>query len=139
MEQKKRIPGLRKKWKQQSIQNQIFLSMLLVIILGVGMLVNFMYKASIDAIEQNYRISYEATLKNSSKVMDMNLRNIIEGGRSFLNNETLQQILDNSGEYSGSKFSTGDQEKLKDVANELASQQPWINYIVFADLYGHYY
>ena len=59
--------------------------------------------------------------------MDMNLRSIIEGGRSFLNNETLQQILNNGKEYGGSKFSTKDQEQLKEVANELASQQPWIN------------
>lgn len=139
MERKKHISGLQKKWKQQSIQNQIFVSMLLVILLGIGILGNFMYKASINAIEQNYRISYESTLKNSSRVMDMNLRSIIEGGRSFLNNETLQQILSNGKEYGGSKFSTKDQEQLKDVANELASQQPWINYIVFADLYGHYY
>lgn len=136
---KKKFPRLWKKWKQQSIQKQIFLSMLLVIFLGVGMLVNFMYKASIDAIEQNYRISYESTLKNSSRVLDMNLRSIIEGGRSFLNNEMLQQILKNGEKYGGSKFCTDDQEKLKDIANELASQQPWINYIVFADLYGHYY
>ena len=139
MERKKHISGLQKKWKQQSIQNQIFVSMLLVILLGVGILGNFMYKASINAIEQNYRISYESTLKNSSRVMDMNLRSIIEGGRSFLNNEMLQQILNNGKEYGGSKFSTKDQEQLKEVANELASQQPWINYIVFADLYGHYY
>lgn len=103
------------------------------------MLANFMYKASVETIEQNYRISYESTLKNSSRVLDMNLRSIIEGGRSFLNNETLRQILEHGDEYGGSKFSTKDQEKLKDIANELASQQPWINYIVFADLSGHYY
>lgn len=139
MEQKKHIFGLRKKWKQQGIQNQIFLSMLFMIILGVMVLTNFMYKASIDTIEQNYRISYESALKNSSRVLDMNLRSIIEGGRSFLNNETLRQILEHGDEYGGSKFSTKDQEKLKDIANELASQQPWINYIVFADLFGHYY
>lgn len=137
--QKKYMRSLQKKWKQQSIQNQIFLSMLLVIILGVGVMVNFMYKASIDAIEQNYRISYESTLKNSSRVLDMNMRSIIEGGRSFLNNAALQRILEHGYEYGGSKFSTRDQEKLKDIANELASQQPWINYIVFSDLYGHYY
>lgn len=130
---------MQKKWKQQSIQNQIFLSMLLVVILGLGVLVNFMYKASIDAIEQNYRISYYSTLRNSSRVLDMNLRSIIEAGRGFLNNETLQEILQHNGEYSGSKFSTKDQEKLKDIANELASQQPWINYIIFADFDGHYY
>ena len=136
---KKYIHRLQKKWKQQSIQNQIFLSMLLVLILGIGILINFMYKASIAAIEQNYRLSYISSLKNSSKVLDMNLRSIIEGGRSFLNNNALQKILENSTEQEGNKFSTKEQEKLKDIANELASQQPWINYIIFADFHGHYY
>ena len=49
---------------------------------------------SIDAIEQNYRASYQSTLKNSSRVMDMNLKNIVDVGRNFLNDEALQQILE---------------------------------------------
>ena len=43
---------------------QIFLSMFLITLLGVGVLMNIVYKTSIDAIEQNYRASYQSTLKN---------------------------------------------------------------------------
>lgn len=141
MERKKKeyFKGLKTVWGQQGIQKQIFLSMFLIVLLGVGTLINFMYKASIDAIEQNYRTSYQSTLKNSSRVMDMNLRSIIEAGRSFLNNGQLRHVLTNSKNYGGTAFSTGDQEILRSVANELASQQVWVNYIVFTDLYGHYY
>lgn len=141
MERKKKeyFKGLKTVWGQQGIQKQIFLSMFLIVLLGVGTLINFMYKASIDAIEQNYRTSYQSTLKNSSRVMDMNLRSIIEAGRSFLNNGQLRHVLTNSKNYGGTTFSTGDQEILRSVANELASQQVWVNYIVFTDLYGHYY
>lgn len=71
-----------------------FLSMFLITLLGVGVLMNIVYKTSIDAIEQNYRASYQSTLKNSSRVMDMNLKNIVDVGRSFLNDEALQQILE---------------------------------------------
>ncbi len=141
MERKKKeyFKGLKTVWGQQGIQRQIFLSMFLIVLLGVGTLINFMYKASIDAIEQNYRTSYQSTLKNSSRVMDMNLRSIIEAGRSFLNNGQLRHVLTNSKNYGGTAFSTEDQEILRSVANELASQQVWVNYIVFTDLYGHYY
>jgi len=141
MERKKKeyFKGLKTVWGQQGIQKQIFLSMFLIVLLGVGTLINFMYKASIDAIEQNYRTSYQSTLKNSSRVMNMNLRSIIEAGRSFLNNGQLRHVLTNSKNYGGTTFSTGDQEILRSVANELASQQVWVNYIVFTDLYGHYY
>ena len=141
MERKKNayFKGLKTVWGQQGSQKQIFLSMFLIVLLGVGTLINFMYKASIDAIEQNYRTSYQSTLKNSSRVMNMNLRSIIEAGRSFLNNGQLRHVLTNSKNYGGTTFSTGDQEILRSVANELASQQVWVNYIVFTDLYGHYY
>ena len=139
MEKKKQVSGIQKAWRQLSIQNQIFLSMFLITLLGVGVLMNIVYKASIDAIEQNYRASYQSTLKNSSRVLDMNLKNIVDVGRSFLNDMSFQQILENGNEYGGSKFSSGDRTKLRKVANEMASQQVWVNYIVFTDLYGHVY
>lgn len=139
MENKKQASGIQKAWRQLSIQNQIFLSMFLITLLGVGVLMNIVYKASVDAIEQNYRASYQSTLKNSSRVLDMNLKNIVDVGRSFLNDKSFQQILENGNKYGGSKFSFGDRTKLRKVANEMASQQVWVNYIVFTDLYGHVY
>ena len=139
MENKKQASGIQKAWRQLSIQNQIFLSMFLITLLGVGVLINIVYKASVDAIEQNYRASYQSTLKNSSRVLDMNLKNIVDVGRSFLNDKSFQQILENGNKYGGSKFSSGDRTKLRKVANEMASQQVWVNYIVFTDLYGHVY
>lgn len=139
MEKKKQASGIQKAWRQLSIQNQIFLSMFLITLLGVGVLINIVYKASVDAIEQNYRASYQSTLKNSSRVLDMNLKNIVDVGRSFLNDKSFQQILENGNKYGGSKFSSGDRTKLRKVANEMASQQVWVNYIVFTDLYGHVY
>lgn len=139
MEKKKQASGIQKAWRQLSIQNQIFLSMFLITLLGVGVLMNIVYKASVDAIEQNYRASYQSTLKNSSRVLDMNLKNIVDVGRSFLNDKSFQQILESGNKYGGSKFSSGDRTKLRKVANEMASQQVWVNYIVFTDLYGHVY
>ena len=139
MEKKKEPLGIQKAWRQLSIQNQIFLSMFLITLLGVGVLMNIVYKTSIDAIEQNYRASYQSTLKNSSRVMDMNLKNIVDVGRNFLNDEALQQILEKGNEYGGSKFTSTDRVKLRVIANEMASQQVWVNYIVFTDLYGHVY
>ena len=99
MENKKQASGIQKAWRQLSIQNQIFLSMFLITLLGVGVLMNIVYKASVDAIEQNYRASYQSTLKNSSRVLDMNLKNIVDVGRSFLNDKSFQQILENGNKY----------------------------------------
>ena len=57
--------------------------------------------------------------------MDMNLKNIVDVGRNFLNDEALQQILEKGNEYGGSKFASTDREKLRVIANEMASQQVW--------------
>ena len=139
MEKREHFAGIKKAWKQLSLQNQIFLSIFLITLLGVGFLMNIVYKTSVDAIEQNYRTSYQSTLKNSSRVMDMNLKNIVDVGRNFLNEEALQKVLENGDEYAGLKFSSVDRTILRNVANEMASQQVWVNYIVFTDLYGHVY
>ena len=40
MEKKKKPSGIQKAWRQLSIQNQIFLSMFLITLLGVGVLMN---------------------------------------------------------------------------------------------------
>jgi len=61
----------------------------------------------------------------------------VDVGRNFLNDEALQQILEKGDEYGGSKFSSTDRVNLRKIANEMASQQVWVNYIVFTDLYGH--
>lgn len=136
---KKWASGIQRVWKQLSIQNQIFLSMFLITVLGVGILMNIVYKTSIDAIEQNYRMSYQSALNNSSRIIDMNLKNIVDEGRNFLNNQSLQQVLKKENGFSGNRFLYSDCVKLGKVANEMASQQVWVNYIVFADLYGHVY
>ena len=74
----------------------------------------------------------------------MNLKNIVDVGRSFLNDKSFQQILEpfwlteiNMEEVNF--LPRGQRAKLRKVANEMASQQVWVNYIVFTDLYGHVY
>ena len=113
---KKRVSGIQWVWKQLSIQNQIFLSMFLITVLGVGILMNIVYKTSIDAIEQNYRMSYQSALNNSSRIIDMNLKNIVDEGRNFLNNQSLQQVLKKENGFSGNRFLYSDCVKLGKVA-----------------------
>jgi two-component system sensor histidine kinase YesM len=113
--------------------------MLLITGLSIIVLGNVAYIRSAQAIERNYQVSYESTLKNSSRVMDMNLRNLIESARSFLNNESLRSVLQSSENYPGSKFSSKDQQILIDITGDLASQYAWVNSVTIMDLYGHYY
>lgn len=126
-------------WRRRSIQDQIFITMVLISVFSIFVLGNIAYQTSAEAIEENYRKSYESTLKNSSRVMDMNLKSIIEAARGFLNDKNLQKVLEKGGEYPGYKFSTGDQQIIQDTAEVLSTQHAWVNSIAFMDLFGHYY
>ena len=112
----------------------ILLAVFLIFMLG-----NLAYRLSQRAIEQNYVSSYRAALQNSSRVLDMNLKSIIDAVRRFLNEEDLQNVLMNAGNYPAGSFSTEDKKALEAVARTLAWQQALVNDVVFMDLYGHHY
>ncbi|MDO4305327.1 MAG: sensor histidine kinase [Eubacteriales bacterium] len=139
METKGKLQICRNWWRRRSIQDQIFISMLLVAVISIFVLGNVAYQKSAEAIEENYRKSYESTLRNSSRVMDMNLNTIIEVVRGFLTDKNLQDVLENGGDYPGYKFSSSDQQRIEETAEVLSTQHIWVNSIVFMDLYGHYY
>lgn len=128
-----------KKWfGKNGIQEQIFFSTLLIAVLAMGVLGYVAYMSSAKAIEQNYKESYDSTLKNSSKVMDMNLGNIIEAARGYISDPELCSLLEESC-YGGYQFTASDQKKLDDLTDALVTQQVSVNAVAFMDLHGHYY
>lgn len=126
-------------WSYQRIQQQIFFSLLLISLLGIGLLGSVSYRISSRAIEKNYQLSHESTLKNSSKVLDMKLNPMIEMIRSFLNDADLQQVLENQTLDGRQYFTTAEQSTLREVGWRLTKQENSVNYVAFMDLYGHYY
>lgn len=126
-------------WANQRIRQQIFYSLLLVSLLGIGLLGWVFYRFSSRAVEKSYQLSHESTLKNSSKVLDMNLNPIIEMIRSFLNDEDMQQVLESQTEDGRQTFTGGEQNKLRNVGWRLTKQENSVNYVAFMDLYGHCY
>lgn len=63
-------------------------------------------------IEENYRQSYETMLKNSSKILDLKLKPIIDKGRSILTNSQLCEVLENGSKDGEHEFSLEDQKVL---------------------------
>lgn len=131
--------GVKSWWVYQRIQQQIFFSLLLVSLLGIGLLGGVSYRISSRAVEKNYRLSHESTLKNASKVLDTQLSPIIEMTRSFLNDTELQQVLQSQKEDGRRAFTGAEQRILKNVGERLTKQENSVNYVAFMDLYGHYY
>ena len=113
----------------------ILASVLLVLLLG-----DLMYHSSERAIEQNYQTTYRVALRNSSRVLDMNLRSIVEIVRTFLNEDPIITVLKaGNPEQEKGEFSTAEQKSLETAAKKLAWQQAWVNDIAFFDLYGRHY
>jgi len=139
MEQKKHSRQIRRWWGHQRIRHQIFLSLLLVSVLGISVLGSFSYQISRRTVEENYRKSHQASLKNTGKVLDMNLSSIIEMIRAFLNDPDLQQVLCSQTEDGKQAFTLTEQKIIREVAERLTTQESFVNHVAFMDLYGHYY
>ncbi len=133
------LSRIKKWWLYQRIQQQIFFSLLLVSLLGIALLGSVSYRISSRAVEKNYQLSHESTLKNSSKVLDTQLSPIIEMIRSFLNDEGMQRVLE-SQTADGRRVFTGEEQRvLKSVGERLTKQENSVNYVAFMDLCGHCY
>ncbi|MDO4648920.1 MAG: histidine kinase [Eubacteriales bacterium] len=112
---------------------------LAVAILIIGILGQFAYVSSERAVLQTYRASYGNALQNSSRVLDMNLQNVIEVVRSFLNEPQLKAVLEGSNQVLPGDFSYTDRKSLEDVGKTLAQQNAAVNCILFMDLQGNHY
>lgn len=126
-------------WINQTIQRQIFFSLLLISLFGIGFLGGVSYRISSRAVEKNYQLSHEATLKNSSRVLDTQLSPIIEMIRSFLNDAELRRVLKSQKHDDRRTFTGEEQRTLKSVGERLTKQENSVNYVAFMDLHGHHY
>ena len=116
-------------------RNILALGLLIAAVVLVFLLGNLAYHSSEHAIEQNYQTTYRVALRNSSRVLDMNLRSIVEIVRSFLNEDPVITVLKSGNpEHSTGKFSTAEQKSLEAAAKQLAWQQAWVNDIAFFDV-----
>lgn len=129
---------IRKKINDFSIQKQILFSMILIAVLAIGVLGYISYRTSANAIERNYVESYDSALKNTSKVLDLNLSSIIETVRGYLSDDELCDLLEES-TYARGNFTSRHKIALDEVVDSLLTQQVSVNGIAVMDLHGHCY
>lgn len=126
-------------WKQHNIREQIFYSMLFLTILAVGILGTVSYYATSAAIERNYRLSYEVAMQNSSRVLDLKLKSIVEKVRDILSDRQLAKMLDGTREYDDNEFLLADQKILDSILDNITYQEQYVNSVAVMDFHGHYY
>lgn len=126
-------------WRRHNIRDQIFMSMLFLTILAIGVLGTVSYHMEKTTIEENYRQSYEIMLKNSSKILDLKLKPIIDKGRSILTNSQLCEVLENGSKDGEHEFSLEDQKVLERILTSITLQEEAVSSVAVMDFYGHHF
>lgn len=126
-------------WRRHNIRDQIFMSMLFLTILAIGVLGTVSYHMEKTTIEENYRQSYETMLKNSSNILDLKLKPIIDKGRSILTNSQLCEVLENGSKDGEHEFSLEDQKVLERILTSITLQEEAVSSVAVMDFYGHHF
>lgn len=126
-------------WKNHTIREQVFLSMLFVSLLSIGVLGFSAYRMSRRTIEGNYQKAHVLTLKNSSRVMDLTLKPIVDKSREILNDPELKGLMSGDREYDRQEFRLTDQRELEQILSTIMTQEKSVHSAGLFDLRGHYY
>ena len=126
-------------WRRHNIRDQIFMSMLFLTILATGVLGTVSYHMEKTTIEENYRQSYETMLKNSSKILDLKLKPIIDKERRILTDATLCEVLERGQKDGDHEFTQEDQKALEKILTNITFQEEAVSSVAVMDFYGHHF
>lgn len=139
MEKKNVFRRIRQWWNHRSIREQIFFSMLFVTLAITVVLGNLAFYVSKKTIEKNYQQTHEDSLKTSSKILNLQLDNIIEICRAPLSDAEFAAAFTQTSNDGEEEFDYPQKKTLQTFSRQISSQDVLINSIAFMDLNGHYY
>ena len=129
-----------KKWQGSiSLRKQIFAAMLLITLCITTVFGEVAYGFARNKIEENYQKSHVSNLKNTSRVLDLQLQNLINTARNALTDARLYSALNSTPANTGLGFGREQEAVLQQIAAGMANLDGTIDSIVFADLNGHCY
>ena len=132
------LKGKLKKWRERvSLRKQIFTALLLSTFCVTLLFGELAYNFAKNKIEENYQKSHIANLNNTSKVLDLQIRNLVDIARNALNNAQLYTAFSETAADGKLEFGRAQQALLRRIASDMANLDGSINSIVFADLQGH--
>jgi len=110
--------------RQLKIKDQILLAMLIGTLVASIILGTTIYNISKTTIQNNYRSSHTYNLQVSSNIIDIQLKTIIELGRSVLTDEVLKEALTSEKNNKKSKyFSSVNSLTINRIIGEIASYE----------------
>ncbi|QHQ61009.1 histidine kinase [Anaerocolumna sedimenticola] len=124
--------------KKLKIKDQILLAMIIGSLLSSAVLGVAIFNISKITIENNYKNSHTYNLQVSSNIIDIQLKSIIELGRSVLNNDSFKKAL--TGEENnknGRYFSSINSLTISRTVSEIASHDVLIDGITIINENGN--
>ncbi len=126
------------KIKQLKIKDQILLAMMVGSLLSSAILGTIIYNISKTTIENNYKSSHTYNLQVSSNIIDIQLKSIIELGRSVLTDENFKEALTSDKNYrSGKYFSSINSIKINRIIGDIGSYELLIDGIAIVSESGN--
>lgn len=125
--------------RQASLQNRIFFSMVSLTLALILVLTAVVYSVSDETIERIYVTSNAHSLRVSSQIVDQQLQQLIEIGRTVLIDDEVKAALLNGKEDGKIQFEGETRKVLAAVTEKMSTQNALIASIALMDLHGHTY
>ena len=123
--------------KQLKIKDQILLAMIIGTIVSSIILGTTIYNISKSTIQNNYRNSHTYNLQVSSNIIDIQLKSIIELGRSVLTDENFKSALvSEKNDKNGNYFSSVNSLTINRIIGDIASYELLIDGITIVNEEG---
>lgn len=124
--------------KKMKIKDQILLAMIIGTLLSCSILGVTIYNFSKVTIENNYKNSHTYNLQVSSNIIDIQLKSIIELGRSVLTNDSFKKALTSEDNKRNSRyFSSINSLTINRTISDIVSHDPLIDGIAIINEYGN--
>ncbi len=124
--------------KKMKIKDQILLAMITGTLLSCTILGVTIYNFSKITIENNYKNSHTYNLQVSSNIIDIQLKNIIELGRSVLTNDSFKKALTSEENQKNSRyFSSINSLTINRAISEIVSRDALIDGISIVNENGN--
>lgn len=107
------------------IYRQILWSMVALAIVTTGLLGVTIFSISKRTMEDHYQRSHSNNLRVSSKVIDIQLKSIVEQGRQLLENSVFIQAFTQE-QGNGRFFSSSNQQRIEQILSDLINRDPLI-------------
>ena len=134
-----RLPrSLQMKWTVQfSLRKRIAFTMILLLMVSTICLGTAVFQISRKTIERNYQTAHLHNLQVSSQMMDIYLQEIIEEGRTLLENDKFIDIMKNENKSSG-YFSSRNQLSIDKALGDIAAHNSLINGMLVVNESGNW-